>query len=248
MMETKKLRQADFFTSIILMLFGAWVLFEAFKMPMRGTYGGVKNAWYVSPALLPLIIGCFILILGFVLLLFSIREGGARDAIASLKKVRIGLSEANQRFLAIVIAFVALVYLYVPRVDFFLSIWLFLSYFTISFYFDDQTRLVKMTVLYTGIAIFFLLLFATGVGARINGLFTYMTDVLALLATIIVNVYAYLLARSDSELRKKFRLAFTIGLVVPLILIPTFRYALLVPLPVEGGIVDLMSLIYFSLR
>ena len=163
MMETKKLRQADFFTSIVLMLFGAWVLFEAFKMPMRGTYGGVKNAWYVSPALLPLIIGGFILILGFVLLLFSIREGGAADAIASLKRVRLGISEANQRFLAIVIAFVTLVYLYIPRVDFFLSTWLFLSYFTISFYYDDQRRLLSMTKLYSAIALFFFILFNDGV-------------------------------------------------------------------------------------
>ena len=127
MMETKKLRKADFYTSIVLILFGLWVLFEAVQMPMRGTYGGVKNVWYVSPALLPLIIGGFIVLLGITLLLFSIREGGAVDAIESVKEFTWRLSAANQRFLAIVLAFATLVYLYIPRVDFFLSVWLFLS-------------------------------------------------------------------------------------------------------------------------
>lgn len=248
MMETKKLRKADFYTSIILILFGLWVLSEAVQMPMKGTYGGVKNAWYVSPALLPLIIGGFVVILGVTLLLFSIRQGGAADAIASARKISWRLSPANQRFLAIVIAFVALVYLYIPRVDFFLSIWLFLSYFTIAFYYDDQRILFRLTTLYTAVALLFVLLFATGLAASINDAFTYSTDVVALVATIAINLYAYLLGRRDTELRRRFRIAFLIALVVPLFLIPLFRFALLVPFPVEGGIVDLMGLIYFSLR
>lgn len=248
MMETKKLRRADFYTSILLILFGLWVLFEAVQMPMKGTYGGVKNAWYVSPALLPLIIGGFVVILGVTLLLFSIRTGGAADAISSARKITVSLSPANQRFLAIVIAFVVLVYLYIPRVDFFLSIWLFLSYFTIAFYYDEQKILLQLTFLYTGVALLFLLLFGTGLAATINSAFTYSTDVVALIATIGINFYAYVLGRKDPLLRRRFRIAFTIALLVPLVLIPLFRFALLVPFPVEGGIVDLMSLVYFSLR
>lgn len=248
MMETKKLRRADFYTSIILILFGLWVLSEAVQMPMKGTYGGVKNAWYVSPALLPLIIGGFVVILGVTLLVFSVRQGGAADAIASARKISWRLSPANQRFLAIVFAFVALVYLYIPRIDFFLSIWLFLSYFIVGFYYDEQSLLLKLTVLYAAIAVVFLLLFGTGIADILNSAFTYSTDVVALVAIIAVNVYAYFLGRTDPEMRKRFRLAFALGVIVPLLLIPVFRFALLVPFPVEGGIVDLMGLIYFSLR
>lgn len=248
MMETRKLRKADFYTSIILILFGLWVLFEAVQMPMRGTYGGVKNAWYVSPALLPLIIGGFVIILGVTLLLFSIRQGGAADAIQSARQITWRLSPANQRFLAIVIAFVALVYLYIPRVDFFLSIWLFLSYITIAFYYDEQKLLLKLTMLYTIVAAIFLILFGTGIAATLNSVFVYSTDVIALVAAIGINFYAYILGRKEPEMRHRFRVAFAIGVLVPLLLVPLFRFGLLVPLPVEGGIVDLMSLIYFSLR
>lgn len=248
MMETKKLRQADFYTSILLILFGLWVLLEAVQMPMRGTYGGVKNVWYVSPALLPLIVGSFIVLLGTTLLVFSIRQGGAADAIQNAKRITWRLSAANQRFLAIVLAFVTLVYLYIPRVDFFLSIWLFLSYFIIAFYYDDQRLLLRLTTLYTIVAALFLVLFATGVATIINAAFTYSTDVIALVSVVLINIYAYILGRKAPLMRRRFRLAFVIALLVPLFLIPVFRFALLVPFPVEGGIVDLMSLIYFSLR
>lgn len=248
MMETKKLRQADFVTSILLMLFGAWVLFESFKMPMKGTYGGVKNVWYVSPALLPLIIGGSLLALGAVLLAFSIRSGGAADCIQSLRTVKLHTSVQLERFLAIVIAFVVLVYLFIPRVDFFLSVWFFLSYLTIGFYLDTNDILRKMTLTYVVISVIFLALFCCGLADVINGLFKYSTDVVALLSIIVLHCIAFGMVRGSAEQKKRFFMAALISLVVPLILAPVFRYALLVPLPNEGGIIDLMSLIYYSVR
>ncbi len=248
MMETKKLRQADFVTSILLMLFGAWVLFESFKMPMKGTYGGVKNVWYVSPALLPLIIGGALVALGVVLLMASIRSGGAADCIQSLRSVRLRTSVQLERFLAIVIAFVVLVYLFIPRVDFFLSVWFFLSYLTIGFYLDTSEILRKMSLSYVVISIVFLSLFCCGLADVINGLFKYGTDVVALLSIIVLHCFAFRMARGSAEQKKRFFVAALISLVVPLILAPLFRYALLVPLPNEGGIIDLMSLIYYSVR
>lgn len=55
-MKKKELRKADFITSILLLLFSVWVIMETLKMPMKDTFGGVQNVWYVSPALFPLII------------------------------------------------------------------------------------------------------------------------------------------------------------------------------------------------
>ncbi len=248
MMETKQLRQADFITSILLMLFGAWVLFESFKMPMKGTYGGVKNVWYVSPALLPLIIGGALLALGAVLLAFSIRSGGAADCIQSLRTVKLHTSVQLERFLAIVIAFVVLVYLFIPRVDFFLSVWFFLSYLTIGFFLDSNEILRKMSVTYVAISLVFLILFCCGLAEWINGLFKYSTDVVALVAIIGLHCVAFILARVSAVQKKKFMIAALISILVPFILAPIFRFALLVPLPNEGGIIDLMSLIYYSVR
>lgn len=248
MMETKKLRQADFVTSILLMLFGAWILFESFQMPMKGTYGGVKNVWYVSPALLPLIIGGALIALGAALLAFSIRSGGAADCIQSLRTVKLQTSVQLERFLAIVIAFVVLVYLFIPRVDFFLSVWIFLSYLTIGFFLDSNEILRKMSGTYVTISLVFLILFCCGLAEILNGIFKYSTDVVALVAIIGLHCVAFILARVSAVQKKKFMIAALISILVPLVLAPVFRYALLVPLPNEGGIIDLMSLIYYSVR
>ena len=33
-------------------------------MPMKDTWGGVQNVWFVSPALFPLFVGAMIMLLG----------------------------------------------------------------------------------------------------------------------------------------------------------------------------------------
>jgi len=248
MMETDKLRQADFVTSILLLIFGAWVLLEAFQMPMKGTYGGVKNAWYISPALLPLIIGVCIILLGIALLLLSIRTGGAGAFLKRAKKISLPRSESSQRFIAIVLAFICFVYLFIPRIDFFLSSWFFLSYMIIVFYYDDSAVLKKLTILFMAENLLIFLIFLTGFGRIINSGFKYSTDVAALMIILIFHLGAFLYGRSSEVLRKRYRIASLIAFAVPFVLAPIFRYKFLVPLPHEGGIIDLMSLIYFSLR
>ena len=248
MMETKKLRQADFITSILLILFGVWVLFEAFQMPMKGTYGGVKNAWYVSPALLPLIIGGAVFLLGIVLLMTAIRAGGASDCIQTIRSYTPKTNVQIERFAAIVLAFVVLVYLFIPRVDFFLSIWFFLSYLIIAFYSDSHKILRRLTVTYAVVSIIFLILFCCGLAEILNNGFKYSTDVVALISILLFHGYAIKMSIGSSELKKKYMISAIISILVPLVLAPVFRFALLVPLPNEGGIIDLMSLIYYSVR
>ena len=48
--------------------------------------------------------------------------------------------------------------------------------------------------------------------------------------------------------RKRFRVTTIVAYGAPLIVVPVFRYALLVPMPVEGGIIEIWNLIYYSLR
>lgn len=248
MMETQKLRRADFVTSIIMMLAAVAILIMTFQMPMRDTYGGVRNVWYVSPALLPLIVGFGILILSVVLLFNSIRTGGAADCIAGLKTMTVRIDDANQRFIGILLALGTFVYLYIPRVDFFLSIMLFLAYFVPAYYYDELSDLRKLSVLYGAIATVFLVLFATGIADRINDGFAFATDVIALVGTIVLLVSARRLAGSDRERVRKFRLSLIVTIVTPLFLTPVFRFLLFVRLPHEGGIVQLLQLIWYSLR
>ncbi len=137
MMEKKPLRRADFITSIILILFAIWMLATTVTtFPMKDTFGGVQNVWYVSPALFPIVISIGIIILGIVLLINSIKEGGAKMFFEGLAHIKPGISENMLRFLSIVLVFVAFVYLNIPRIDFFLSAMLCLTVFISMYYLD----------------------------------------------------------------------------------------------------------------
>lgn len=247
-MDTKKLRQADFVTSIVMILFGVWVLIQAFGMPMRDTYGGVRNVWYVSPALLPLVIGGAIAILGTVLLINSIKVGGAADFMASMKQASLKVSEANQRFIAVLLGLLTFVYLYVPRVDFFMSIAFFLAYCVPAFAIDSMRALRRLSVFYAAVSLLMIIVFATPIAGALNALFQFATDVIILIATIAITIYARRLSRETEIGPKRFRTGLIVTVVTPLVLTPVFRFFLLVPLPHEGGIVQLMQLIYYSIR
>ena len=248
MMETRQLRQADFVTSILLFFFGVWILFEAFQMPMRDTYGGVRNVWYVSPALMPLIVGFGITILSIVLMVHSVRTGGATRFLNSIHAISLRPSEGHQRFLGVVLALVTFVYFSIPRIDFALSIALFLTYFVPAYYYDSISALRKLSGAYVAIFLLLALLYGTGLAAALNETFEFATDVVALVAIVGLTTYARVIAGRDTTLRSRFRLGLTVSIVVPLVLTPVFRFALFVPLPHEGGIVQLMQLIYYSLR
>jgi len=251
MMDTKSLRKADFYTSILLILFGFWILYQAFQMPMKDTYGGVANVWYVSPALLPIVIGGAIVILGVVLLVNSIRTGGAAQAVSSFRKISLKLSEPTQRFLGVLLGLITFVYLYIPNTDFFLSIVLFLSYLIPAYFYDHMPTFRKLSFYYAVMSAVMLVVFATPVADSLNKLYMFATDVVALLGIVGINIYGARLARGTDNPerdRKRYRIGLIVSLVTPLVLTPVFRFALLVPLPKEGGIVQLMQLIYYSIR
>ncbi len=248
MMEKDRLRQADFVTSIVLILFGIVELYFTFQMPMQATFGGVRNVWYVSPALMPLFIGFSIIVLGSVLLAHSIRTGGAAGFISAVRSYQFRLTESAERFGAILLAIITFVFLFVPRVDFVLSIVLFLFYFVSAFYFEQPQFMRRISGYYGAICVVFLILFAFPIANAFNAAFLYSTDVIALLAIILLVVVARRAVGADTELRKRFRVSLLVSLVTPAVLAPAFRYFLLVPLPHEGGIVELMNLIYYSLR
>lgn len=82
MMPKEKLRHADVVTAVLLILLSVVVLIGASQMPLRGTYGGVVNVWYVSPAALPFVIAGALLVMSISLLRSAVREGGHRGLIA----------------------------------------------------------------------------------------------------------------------------------------------------------------------
>jgi hypothetical protein len=248
MMEGTKLRRADFISSIVLIVFGIWILFHAFHMPMRESYGGVKSVWYVSPALLPIFIGAAVIVLGIVLMVNSIKTGGAAGFLQSLKSVTLSGSDSTQRFGGVILAIVTFVYLFIPRVDFFLAIVLFLSYFIPAYFYDSMKALRRLSLLYIIISAVVLVVFVTPLAAWLNNTFDFATDVLVLFFIVVLDVTAGLLAREKPQNRRRFRVGLVVSILTPLIVTPIFRFALLVPFPHEGGIVKLMQLIYYSIR
>jgi hypothetical protein len=248
----KELRRADFVTSIILIIFGLWVLYEAFQMPMKDTYGGVQNVWYVSPALFPLIISFFIMILAITLLLNSIRSGGAQYFLATMKKISITqlfeLKENGVRFIAILIALFSLIYLYIPRMDFFITSYLFLFYMISIFYFDQPDLLKKLTVFFLTGNILFSVIWISGWAGQLMTIYQYFMDILLFIFLMIYLIYTWLLIKGEQTLKRKYSISLLVSIGVPLFLCPIFRYFLLVPLPYEGFFIELMHTLYYAIR
>ncbi|MBN2659498.1 MAG: tripartite tricarboxylate transporter TctB family protein [Spirochaetales bacterium] len=217
-MEEKKLRQYDFITAVGLILFSIWELAQAFKMPMKDTYGGVQSEWYVSPALLPLIIGGGLMLLGAILLVNAVRSGGAASFFEAVgKSGKVKMTEPTRRVITVVFAFVSFIYLMIPHVDFFLSISLFLFYISASFYPDSDDFRKKMTFQFLLGMIALLILVVTGLEGVLKGILSYNVDILALLFLIYLNIYSRIMARKMDIQRKLIRQVTWISILVPLV-------------------------------
>ena len=247
MMEKKELRSADFISAIILIVFGLWVFITTVTtFPMKDSWGGVQNVWYVSPALFPIFISVGIIILGIMLLLNAIKEGGNARFFEKLSQVKPGLSDNMLRFLAIVLIFAAFVYIYIPRYDFFLSALLSLTVFMSMFYLDRPELLKKLTGFFFIGSMIFLFLAVFKIDAALKSRYIYLMDIFLFLFYLLYIWYGWKQVRHDAELTSKYSLTLLISGAMPLFVIPLFKYALLVPFPVEGGAIEIMSTFWYS--
>lgn len=250
-MRKNELRRADFITSLIMILFAIWVIYKTFQMPMKDTYGGVINVWYVSPALFPLIIGSFILILSFFLLTNSIKEGGGlyfwETIKLSVQRYQ-GISENSIRFIALLIALFSFVYVNVPRVDFIITVFLFLTFLISIFFFDDSSLLKKLTLFYSVGTILFILSIITGISFQLSTYYVYWSDILNLIFSLFYILYCWYLVKKNTIWRKKLLVTVMVAILVPVFICPIFRYFLLVPLPYEGVMTEIMHIVYYQLK
>ena len=251
MLEKENLRKADVYTGAIIFLFGLWVVFQAFKMPMKDSWGGVQNVWYVSPAIFPLFIGCMIMLLGGLLCRTALKMVGIK---AFTETVRWLSSKAlfqflnsipNLRFYSIVVLFLSFVYLNIPRIDFFLSAVLFLAVFITSFYFDDAELLKKLFFFYLAGVIVLIIYFLLGLNELLGRIVPFPGDILVLCFIVAYCVHAWILIRNNAVLRKKYRTAMIVAFASPLIVGTIFKYFLLVPMPTEGLIVAVMDYFWY---
>lgn len=221
-------------------------------MPLKDSYAGVDSAWYVSPALMPLIIGAAMILLAVYIIVYGFQHGGV-EAIKTMLAERKGkkfLSDANIRYAAVLVPLISLVYLNLTRIDFFLAIVLFLVYIITVFHIDDLRIMRKLTFLYTAEMMFFLLLVISGLDTLITKLYAYSNDIIALvyIATIIIVFWRNIRAAGNDLYKKRFSQAMWMTWMTPVILVPIFRYLLRVPLPFEGIVVNAMSLVYYAIK
>ncbi len=251
MMEKDKLRKADMFSGCVILVFGLWIISQSLKMPMKDSWGGVQNVWFVSPAIFPLFVGASISVLGGALMRTALKQVGWNGLSQVLRwlgspalfaYLRTG---ANARFFAMVVLLFSLVFLSIPRIDFFLCAVLFLMVFITMFYFDDEALLRKMLRFYGVGILLTAAYFMFGLDAILEPQVPYLRDWLTIVFTIAYAAYAWRLAGPVPDLRRKYKTSLILSLAAPFVIGSIFKYLLLVPMPTEGLVVMVMDAIRY---
>lgn len=252
MMEKQTLRKADFFSGFIVCLIGLFIISQALKMPMKDSWGGVMNVWYVSPALFPLFVGAMLVLLGGLLIrsaISSIGLGGVKEAFAYLGSSRLLsflLEEETIRFYGIVLALLGYVFVLVPHVDFFLSSVLFLLLFFTMFYCGDQAHLQRTLYAMAAGFIILILTLALSFDEKMAAAIPFPADWLVLCYILILIAANLITFSGNREDRRKLRISLIIGFLAPLTIGVIFKYFLLVPLPSEGLVVALLDAVWYA--
>ncbi|WP_430474373.1 tripartite tricarboxylate transporter TctB family protein [Thalassospira lucentensis] len=232
---TKK-RRADFFTSILLLVLSIAMLAETLTFPMADSYGGVSNVWYVSPALFPLLVSGLLIVMALILMSRAIRDGGMAQAIEDLPNFGRFLASENLHRLLVLIGIIsAYVYALVPNIDFWIASFAFLTVLIAPFYIDDP-RILRP--LFGPFVVVSIIVFAIGRDADVNGT---LLDAFVLIGAIFQNLIVATMSRTNQLYLKKWRISVMSAFLTPLVLVPCFKFGLLVPLPVEGIVINAMA-------
>lgn len=251
MMDKEKLRKADIFSGGAIMLLGLWIISQALKMPMKDSWGGVQNVWYVSPALFPLFVGAMIALLGGLLVrkaLKTVGRQGFKDVLHWLGSTNLAVylkSAPVFRFYAMVALFFSFVFLMIPRIDFFLGATLFLIVFITMFYFDGDVLLRRLLYFYLAGVIVLLAFFSLGLSSALKEVVPFAGDWLTLAFIIAYLVFTRTLIGKAPVLRKKYRTALILALVAPFLIGSIFKFFLLVPMPTEGMVAAVLDAVWY---
>jgi hypothetical protein len=252
MIEKTRLRGLDIITSVIFFLLAVYIIVGATGMPLKDSYAGVDSVWYVSPALMPFIVGTAMFLLSLAIFLHARKEGGfaaLKEILEGRKKAKF-LSDANIRYAGVLVPLAAMVYINITRIDFFITVILFLV-FTISvFHLDDTIIMRKMVFLYTAEMGFLLFLAVFGLDLQLKKLFAFSMDFLAIamIISIVIVLVSLVKKSAKQDYQKKLKQALWMSFMTPVFMVPLFRFVLRVPLPSEGLVVNAMSYVYYLFR
>ena len=250
-MDKDKLRKADIFSGGVIFLSGVFIISQALKMPMKDSWGGVQNVWYVSPAIFPLFVGTMIMLLGGLLIRTAIKEVGlesVRDVFSFVRSpefARFLKLDENLRFYAIVTILISFVFIFIPRVDFFLTAIEFLTVFILIFYMDNLVFLRRMFGIYLVQVAVYLLFLIQPVQSFFSSFTEYPGDYLMLVFILSFAVLARQSCKTDPEMKRKYRTGIIVAVSAPLLIGIVFKYFLLVPMPFEGMVIELADLVWY---
>ncbi len=243
-----RMRRADFWTSLVFFAIAIGMIGSAMTMPLKESFAGVQNVWYVSPALLPLMIAAGLLILATTLLRNAVRTGGARAALASLGRWAEADGDATARMLAAIAIIVGYVYGLIPRIDYVVATTLFLLVFIGAFYLGRKDIMRFQAVLFLAVG-------AAALAADLLGVYPspgttprYALDLIVLLGTAGLALATWRQLASDAVLRRRLGVTVAVSVAVALVTSASFKFGLLVPLPAEGAVVRLLEEIQLMLR
>jgi hypothetical protein len=252
MMEKETLRKADIFSGTAILLLGLFIISQGVQMPMKDSYAGVKNVWYVSPALLPLFIGATLSLLGVSLIRTALKVVGLQglnraltylsgpDFISFLKR------DDTIRFYGIVLNLLVYVFVLISRIDFFPASVLFLLVFFFMFYCGTPKFLLRLiwTTLTTTFAL--CLFMFSGIAENLSSTIPFPADILTIIIIGYLIYTTYHELKGNSELMIKFRRSLIIAFVAPFTIGIIFKYFLLVPMPFEGLVVSLLDSVWYA--
>ncbi len=223
----------DFIFSAIIIVFSIFVVAHSLTMPFSGTVGGVSTTWYESPGLLPLFVGICLGITGFIIFTKSLKARG-------FHLFRDNLTKTDPRaFLLSGLGILSYIFVLVTWFDFFLASAAFLVFYIGIYYLGGDVLKRQLITIYYATIVAGAAVFLTGLDAVANAGYEFSTDILLVvcIAAQILVLTAHV-RRADKLTGRKVRLVLILALVFPAILVPTFRYFLLVPMPREGLVVE----------
>lgn len=226
--EIAELRARDFWAGLVLLALSVFFIWRTFDIPLfGGNRAGVSTAsWYNSAAIVPLGIFTSLFILSIVLLIISIRAGGAQRALSA-----VGISwnrDEALRFTTIgLILFFYIVGL-VPRVDFVLCSGLLITALIYGFHGGHADRMITSAFL-----------------VAIAGLYALIAhlpqsewghhddDVVTLILWACFTLWVLIISRGDRVLR----IIPVIALLVPVFLVCAMAFGFRQNVPNRGGLV-----------
>lgn len=236
----QRLRKADVWTGLVLAVVAIAMVAGALTFPLAGTYAGVRNVWYVSPALFPLIVGGLMLALSLGLVTRALREYRAIAPGCRVFRIEagaIGREGANALLIAALLTFyiVGLV----PRVDFVVATTLLLIVFIGTYVIASTVGRGVLVACLGGAGVMAFAVALAGAWPAPRSSAQHIADGVVAVVVLLSALGLAVFARGKERRRLVPVIGTSIGTAV--VLSAVFKYGLLVPLPREGLGVALMD-------